>query len=121
MTPADFATLCPLMAEEDQPSVQRYIDSAVPHFDIERWGAFYAEGLAYYVAHQITVQRELEHSRGDTATRGDVISQTVGGVATTRDATLLAKQMADPFQRTTYGQHYRWLAKKVGRGLLVVG
>ena len=67
MTPADFATLCPLMAEEDQPSVQRYIDSAVPHFDIERWGAFYAEGLAYYVAHQITVQRELEHSRGDTA------------------------------------------------------
>ena len=53
MTPSEFKTQFPEFAAETDERVQLFIDRAAPHFDVERWGDLYPDGVAYHVAHEL--------------------------------------------------------------------
>lgn len=95
MTPTQLKALVPALNAVDDAVVAAWIAAADPSFDVARWDGYYAEGLACWVAHNLTV----------------------GSVG---DATALKQQPTDPFMRTTYGQRYRYLANLVGMGGVVV-
>lgn len=120
MTAEEFAVMFPNFSEEEFPQITAGIAAAIPRFDVERWGGDYARGLACYVAHHIIMNRAFADTRSDNALRSDVTMSSANGITTARDGALLAMQMKDPMLRTIYGQEYRYLARRAGRGLLVV-
>ena len=123
MTPAQFKALFTQFAAEDDDRVQGFLDLAAPYFNVERWGAFYTEGLANLVAHSIVTANAEQAAFAAAPNQlqaGDVVGKTVGAVSVTRDGQLLNKQAADPFLRTTYGQRYVYLRRKAGMGGIAV-
>ena len=123
MTPAEFKVLFPQFVAEDEDRIQVFLDLAVPYFNEDRWGAFYTEGLANLVAHSIVTANAEQAAFAAAPNQlqaGDVSSKSVGSVSVGRDGTLLNKQAADPFLRTTYGQRYAYLRRKAGMGGIAV-
>jgi len=120
VTPADFMSAFPAFRDEQVPTIQRHLDAAAPFFDVDRWGAFYARGLGYFVAHSMVVEKAAGESKNETTTKGDVVSEEVGGMVWSRSADMLKAASRDPFLRTTYGQEYRRIARLVGLGGAVV-
>lgn len=117
MTPTEFKTRFPEFAAETDARVQLFINDAEPNFDLARWDDLYEVGVAYFVAHEISLanlQTKLGGSAGSLA--GDVSQKKVGEVSVTRDTGLLNRQADDPFLRTVYGQKYAYYRKLVGMG-----
>jgi hypothetical protein len=95
--------------------VQTFLDKADPFFDVERWGDFYSEGVANFVAHKIV----LSKARAANALQvngGNVTEEHVGPVGQSMDSQLLNKQVDDPYLLTDYGQEYVRLRRLVGMG-----
>jgi len=121
MTPSEFKTQFPEFATETDARVQIFIDRAMPHFDVERWDDLYQDGVAYYVAHEMTLSNVQTAQGGSVqALTNDNTTKRVGDVQVTKDAGLLAKQSDNPFYRTLYGQKYLYLRRQVGIGALSV-
>lgn len=121
MTPSEFKTLFPEFSGESDQRVQLFIDRAAPHFDVERWGDLYSDGVAYFVAHELALANAQTAQGGSVqAMTNDTVSKKVGDVQVTKDAGLLAKQADNPFFRTMYGQKYLYLRKQAGIGALSV-
>lgn len=118
MTAAEFQLAFPVFATERVADIERLFVNALPFVDLGRWGSLYDEGVRNYVAHMLAVDRMDR----DPARIGanDVTSKSVGSASVARSAELLAAQAHDPFMRTTYGQRYRYLARLVGMGPVVV-
>lgn len=121
MTPAEFKTRFPEFASETDQRVQLFIDDAEPLFDEERWGDLYQAGVAYFVAHELTMAN-LQTAQGGSAkaTANDTLSKKVGEVQTAKDASLLNKQADNPYLRTLYGQKYLAYRRIVGMGAAAV-
>jgi hypothetical protein len=114
MTPAEFKAIIPALAGEDPALITATIALAAPWFAVDRWGDFYSEGLANWVAHTIVTGKP-----GYAATLAGDGAQTdkqVGSVRVGRSAKLLERQADDPFLATGYGRRYRYLAKLAGMG-----
>jgi Protein of unknown function (DUF4054) len=114
MTPAEFKAIIPALSGETPDAVNAAIALATPWFNLDRWGAFYSEGLANWVAHTIVTSKP-----GFAATLAGDGAQTdkqVGSVRVGRSAKLLERQADDPFMTTGYGRRYRYLAKLAGMG-----
>lgn len=121
MTPSEFKTLFPEFSGELDARVQLFIDRADPYFDIGRWDAFYADGVAYFVAHELAMANAQAAPGGSTqALSSDVLTKKVGDVTITKDTALLSKQADNPYYKTAYGQRYLYLRKQVGIGALSV-
>lgn len=121
MTPSEFKTQFPEFAAETDERVQLFIDRSAPHFDVERWGDLYPDGVAYHVAHELALANaQTAQGGGVQAMTNDNLSKEVGDVQVTKDAGLLAKQADNPFYRTLYGQKYLYLRRQVGMGALSV-
>lgn len=121
MTPSEFKTQFPEFASETDARVQLFIDRAAPHFDVDRWGDLYADGIAYWVAHELALANaQTAQGGGVQAMINDTLTKKVGDVQITKDTGLLAKQADNPFFRTLYGQKYLYLSKQVGIGALSV-
>jgi hypothetical protein len=116
VTPSEFKAIFPQFTAETTERVQAFLDLAVPYFNVERWGDFYSEGLANFVAHSIVVGNYEAAQSTSIANANDVSSKTVGALSVSRDGTLLNWQAKDPFMRTTYGQRYAYLRRKIGLG-----
>lgn len=117
MTPGEFRTALPAFTDETDATIQAALDASVPWFDVSRWGGFYSEGLANWVAHKIVTDRPAASAASAAAASpGDATDKQVGSVRISRGASIIEKQMADPFLKTGYGQRYRYLAKLVGIG-----
>ena len=121
MTPSEFKTQFPEFASESDARVQLFIDRAAPYFDVDRWGALYPDGVAYYVAHELTLANaQTAQGGGVQAMTNDNLTKKVGDVQVTKDTGLLNKQADNPFYRTLYGQKYLFLRKQAGVGALSV-
>lgn len=120
MTPAAFRLLFPAFIDATDAEINAAIALSAPYFNVGRWRGFYNEGLGNFVAHQIVVARAAATAGINVAAAGDVTEKRVGSVSVGRGAELLATQMADPFQRTLYGQRYKYLTRFAGAGALVV-
>jgi hypothetical protein len=121
MTPSEFKASFPdgEFSSLADNYVQVFLTAAVPFFDVSRWGAFYSEGLACYVANSIVVSKAraaMMTANPGAMDAGDVTSQSVGDVSFSQDGRLLARQMADVSQRTQYGQRYAQLRRLIGAG-----
>jgi hypothetical protein len=95
--------------------VQKFLDAAVPMFNVARWASFYSEGLGCYVAHAIVVSK-ARAARGLVVDGGNLSSKSVGGVSASYDSTLLNKQASDTLMGTSYGRRYCELRDMVGMG-----
>lgn len=121
MTPSEFKAQFP-DGEFDSLSpeyVQKFLDLAVPDFNVSRWGKKYSEGLACNAAHRIVVSK-AQAAKALQLDGGNVSEKHVGPVGVSFDSMLINKQAADPFMRTTYGQRYCFLRGLVGRGGVTV-
>lgn len=115
MTPAQLKLALPPLASVDNDLIQIYIGLADPWFDEARWGAFYAEGLANWVANELVL-----NSIPLNATDGIEVSKSVGDTSFSLHSELVLAQTKDRAQRTRYGQRYRQLADMVGAGGVIV-
>jgi hypothetical protein len=120
VTPSGFKALFPKFMGESDERIQALLNLAAPYFNVERWGAFYPEGIANWVAHSIVVDNAEGAQPTDQLNANDVTEKHVGPVGMTRDSQLLNAQAKNPFMRTTYGQKYVYLRGKVGFGGLAV-
>lgn len=118
MNPDQFKERYPQFKDMDITEIQRVIDDADPHFNKCRWGNFYEQGLAAWVAHEITVsQGPIDTGDGSLTAR---TSKTIGEVSVTYGETALARSAKNPYMRTVYGQKYLYLARLVGMGAVAV-
>lgn len=111
MTPAQLKQALPALASIDNDLIQAYITRADPWFDETRWGAFYPEGLANWVANELVLDNIPLN-----ATDGIETSKSVGDTSFSLHPELVLLQTKDRAQRTRYGQRYRQLADMVGAG-----
>lgn len=121
MTPDTFISRFPAFADIDITVIQTAIDDADPFFNTCRWCNLYEQGLANFVAHNLTMDRAmLDGTQSAFSDQGDYSSKSVGEVSVSIDAGLIAKYAKDPFMRTLYGQRYLYLRRLVGSGAVAV-
>ena len=84
-------------------------------FDVARWGSFYSEGLANYVAHAI-VMSKARAARGLVVDGGAVSEQHVGPVGESFNGQLQVLMAEDTYMRSDYGHRYCELRYLVGLG-----
>lgn len=111
MTAAQLIRALPPLSAVDPAVLEAYIGLADPWFDVDRWGAFYAEGLANWVANEIVL-----NGQPLSADDGLEVSRSVGDTSYSLHSGLVERQAADRALRTRYGQRYRQLAEMVGAG-----
>lgn len=115
MTPATFKTRFPEFASETDPRIQFFIDDAAPFFDVERWDDLYEIGIAYFVAHELSLSN-ARIAAGGAAAADDETSVTAGDLSYTRSAMLVAAQSENEYLKTAYGQKYLKFSKRIGKG-----
>lgn len=121
MTPSEFKVDFPTFVSTSDDAIAAMIAKADPYFDVCRWGAFYSEGLGYWVAHKL-VLANVAAGQGISgkAAATDIVNKAVGDVSVGRDSAMLNLQAKDPFMRTVYGQEYKALALRVGTGAITL-
>lgn len=118
-TVAQIKARYPELASIPDATVQLAIDDAVPWFDVDRWGSFYAQGFAAFVAHMLTVDKTAA-TGGAGGTSGPVSSKTVGDASISYATPTDISQGDAYYMRTAYGQRYLMLRKMVGTGAIAV-
>ena len=120
MTPSAFRLRFPAFAALSDSTIQNVLNRAIPFFDVGRWGAFYAEGLANWVAHNLIVDAFEGGQPIDQVDGNDATAEHFASISTVRHPEILLLSVNDPMYRTTYGQRYVYLRKRVGLGGAVV-
>lgn len=122
MTAVEFKVWFPEFTSTADATVSLWLTRADPWFDVTRWDSFYSEGLANWVAHQLTIAaRQAAETAAGGVGPGDITSKSVGDVSVTRSAAIVERQASDPMLRTTYGQRYAELRDLVGIGAWTTG
>lgn len=103
----------------EDTTVEAWIARATPYFNVTRWGGYYTEGLANWVAHNLVESTATARKSIQQTDANDTIHKQIGPISIGKDSGLLNAQAKDPFMRTTYGQRYRYLAGRVGMGGMV--
>jgi hypothetical protein len=116
MTPTEFKAIIPALSGETPETVNAAIALAAPWFNVSRWGGFYAEGLANWVAHKIVTDKP--GFAATLASDGAVTDKQVGSVRVSRGESIIKAQQDDPFMTTGYGRRYRYLANLAGMGAI---
>lgn len=117
MTPSEFKASFPdgEFNSLDTVYIQKFLDKADPFFDVERWGDFYSEGLANFVAHKIVLSK-ARAANALQADGGNVTEEHVGAVGQSMDSQLLNKQADETCLLTGYGREYVRIRRMVGVG-----
>ena len=89
---------------------------SAPWFNVRRWGADYTEHLGYFIAHQIVIRRNDK----PVVDANDIVNRHTEHLIVARSQKQVELQARDPFQRTTFGQRYRYKAREVGMGMVAV-
>lgn len=121
MTAAEFKAWFPSGQFDDiaDSAVEVFLARATPYFAVDRWGGYYTEGLANLTAHFLVEDGATAKKSITTVDANDVADKRIGPISISRDRELLKQQAVDPFMRTTYGQRYRYLSRRVGMGGMV--
>ena len=116
MTLAEFKAWFPGGQFAAVTEISGYLTRATPHFNVDRWGGWYAEGLANWVAHSIVVDRAEATQSIDEVDADDGIVDSIGPITSRRSSENVELMAKNPYMRTTYGRRYRYLARMVGMG-----
>lgn len=118
-TVAEIKARYPALASIPDPTVQIAIDDAACMFNEARWGCLYAQGLAAYVAHQLTVEQRAA-AGGSAAAAGPMTAKRVGEVQYSYAAGQFTKATDAFYATTAYGQKYLQLRRLAGIGAAAV-
>lgn len=88
---------------------------AAKSVDATRWGDLYSQGVALFVAHNITLQSR-SIAGGGAGVAGAVASKSVGSVSVSYDNAIAQLSNAGQWALTIYGQQYLQLARLFGAG-----
>ncbi len=102
MTVLEFRAFFPAFENVGEALIQQQLTLSLNHLDSGRFGDFYAEATACWVAHHVI------HRKTET-------------IEIARDPISLGKQMSNPLLRTTYGQRFQYLSDICGVGAVAVG
>ena len=117
-SPSAFLAQFPEFSSISNAGIQTWISASAPLFNVERWGALYATGVGYWVAHQLALAKE--RTEVGSIDVGD-ISLRAGDLSEQRDPAIVKRQQENPYMRTTYGQQFYYFMKLVGMGGTVAG
>jgi len=95
--------------------VQKFLDLAIPMFNVGAWDALYPEGLSRFVAHSIVLSK-ARAARGLVVDAGDVSEKHVGPVGVSFNGQLQVLMAQDTYMLTDYGKRYCELRDMVGLG-----
>jgi hypothetical protein len=95
--------------------VQKFLDLAVPMFNVVTWDALYPEGLSRFVAHSIVLSK-ARAARGLVVDAGNVSEKHVGPVGLSFNGQLQVLMAQDTYMLTDYGKRYCELRDMVGLG-----
>lgn len=113
MDAAQFRGMLPEFSDPikfPEGSVVFWINYASKTKNAERWGDLLDEGIAFHVAHELTLATRKDKSGGV------VTSKTVDKVSITRDANIAAVENGGAWNETTYGKRYLMMARMIGAG-----
>lgn len=116
---SDIKARYPALSDISDPTVSVAIADAAPWFDEQRWGSFYAQGVAAFVAHTLTADKAAAKSASGGAS-GPVVEKKVGDVVIKYSPTSYRKDTDASFATTIYGQRYLQLRRMVGMGAVAV-
>jgi hypothetical protein len=119
-TAADIKARYPELATIPDATVNVAIEDAVPWFSECRWGAFYAQGFAAFVAHMLTVDKAAAAGGGSSGAAGPVSQKSVGDVSVSYATPSDVTSGDAYYMRTAYGQRYLQLRKMIGQGAMAV-
>lgn len=117
-TAAEIKARYPELAGIADPTVNIAIADAVPWFNETRWGGFYAQGFAAFVAHMLTVDKRT--AAGAQAQAGPVQAKSVGDASVSYAAPQFTKATDAFYATTAYGQRYLQLRRLAGMGAVAV-
>lgn len=117
-TAAEIKARYPALATIPDATVEFAIEDALPWFDEARWGGFFAQGFAAFVAHTLVVDSAA--AKNPAAASGPVAEKKVGDVSVKYAPLTLSKPSDAAFATTTYGLRYLQLRRFVGLGALAV-
>lgn len=122
MTTAEFLAWFPdgRFDEVDEDVISAFLTRATPYFNVTRWGTWYNEGVANWVAHSIIVDRAESAESIDEIDSDDSVADSIGPISSSRHPANVAAMARDPFMRTNYGRRYCYLKRLVGMGGAVV-
>lgn len=121
----DFRAAFPQFTEELFPEagVEFFLRLASKQLKAERWGDLLPEGMGFFVAHHLSLEREAAASGGMAAAAGPVSSESrsVGGVShsVTRSG-IAVDPAAGHWNLTVYGRRFQQLERLAGAGGAVV-
>jgi len=104
----------------DNSVIETYLTRATPYFAVTRWGNWYTEGLANFVAHYIVIDRAEASQSIDEIDTDDSTLDSIGPIESRRDEKNVEMMAKDPIMRTEYGRRYAYLRRLVGAGGAVV-
>lgn len=122
LTPAAFKLQFPAFATTSDERVQLFINKADPYFDVARWGDFYDDGVANFVAHNLFLTGGYGGSTPPVGSgmQDNTTSKKVGDVQISKSTALIQAAMTDPYMRTSFGQRFTELRRLVGVGAISV-
>lgn len=97
-----------------------WLADSANYLNAPRWDVWYSDGLLNLAAHEIVMQLWQASKGGGVAVAHEYESKSIGGISAARGQGL-AREAADRFQRSTYGQRYAQLRRLVGAGALITG
>lgn len=101
-------------------TVTAYLTRATPYFNVTRWGRWYSEGVANWVAHSLIVDAAEATESITEIDSDDSVADSIGPISSNRSAANVELMAKDPFMRTNYGRRYCHLRRLVGMGGAVV-
>lgn len=121
LTPADIKARFPAFSSVDNNFVQLQLDRSGPYFDVSRWDDLYDEGLAYWVAHELTLAaRDNDPDSNNGGMFDGTIMKKVDQLQKSTSSETVKAAMDDPYMATVYGQRYVRLRNLVGIGAIAV-
>ncbi len=122
MTVLEFRAFFPAFENVGEALIQQQLTLSLNHLDSGRFGDFYAEATACWVAHHVVTN--MPDNAGEyrlTVDANDVIHRKTETIEIARDPLSLGKQMSNPLLRTTWGQRFQYLSDICGVGAVAVG
>jgi hypothetical protein len=117
VTPDEFRQRFPEFAGADTTRLQRLIDDATPHLDVDRWGDFYIQGLSYLVAHYAAMTAAMSRRQLVNDPEDDAIMKKAGDSEIKWSEKVAVLQITkSTLVSTPYGQQYMTLRKLIGLG-----
>lgn len=118
-TSSEIKQRYPAFASVPDATIQMAVGDALPWFDEIRWGDFYAQGVAAFVAHMLA-QDQASAKSSSAGSAGPVAMKKVGDVQVQYAIPTFSKATDSFYASTPYGQRYLQLRRLVGLGAVAV-